>query len=202
MRRSSARRAVKVEVRSSGILAYQRVPEGVVISGITADGENLYWLNYGTRDHLGNYNNDGALLAYSFQSRVTRTVVAALSGPVDLEVTIAHAYFLEDGGPLNGGVAKPIKLRRVASDGRGVEAATSPRAKPSFRPAHSVVTNSVVVTGVVTRSLEAGFMSTRVDPRRKKSREPEPQIKDRRLCRSARARARLRCWAAGSTGRQ
>lgn len=134
VRRSSARRAVKVEVRSSGILAYQRVPEGVVISGITADGENLYWLNYGTRDHLGNYNNDGALLAYSFQSRVTRTVVAALSGPVDLEVTIAHAYFLEDGGPLNGGVAKPIKLRRVASDGRGVEAATSPRAKPSFRP--------------------------------------------------------------------
>jgi len=54
---------MKVEVRSSGILAYQRVPEGVVISGITADGENLYWLNYGARDHLGNYNNDGALLS-------------------------------------------------------------------------------------------------------------------------------------------
>lgn len=97
------------------------VPEGVVISGITADGENLYWLNYGTRDRLGNYNNDGALLAYSFQSRATRTVVAALSGPVELEVTNAHAYFLEDGGPLNGGVAKPTKLRRVLLTGETPE---------------------------------------------------------------------------------
>jgi len=93
------------------------VSDDLAVTGISADSQNLYWLNYGTRDRLGNYNNDGALLAYSLQSRATRTVVAALSGPLDLEVTTAHAYFLEDGGPLNGGVAKPIKLRRVLLTG-------------------------------------------------------------------------------------
>jgi hypothetical protein len=86
--------------------------EGTDVRGLTADATTLYWIEYGTTDELGNYANDGRLLARDFDSDEVRTLATGLEGPVDVRVSEAHAYvFLDrywDGGATNALVRLPL----------------------------------------------------------------------------------------------
>jgi len=81
------------------------------VVALTANESHVYWLEYGTRDALGNYQHDGALMSYSIADGTTTTLVAGLAGPVGLGLTTSHAYVYVDGGPLIGSPIQPQLLR-------------------------------------------------------------------------------------------
>ena len=82
---------------------------GIVAFG--ADDTHLYWLEYGTRDSLGNYQHDGALRAYDLSSAEVTTLADNLPGPNSLGITAGHAYVGADGGALIGTPPNPQVLR-------------------------------------------------------------------------------------------
>ena len=82
---------------------------GVV--ALTASESRVYWLEYGTRDALGNYLHDGALMSYSVVDGTTAILAAGLPGPVGLALTTSHAYVFVDGAPLIGTPTQPQLLR-------------------------------------------------------------------------------------------
>jgi hypothetical protein len=79
---------------------------------MTANDSNLYWVEYGSRDGLGNFRNDGALMAYSFADKNTKVLAAKLSGPRALGITSDHAYAQVDGAGLVG-TADLLQVLRV-----------------------------------------------------------------------------------------
>ncbi len=88
-------------------------------SGVTAlavDDTNLYWAEYGTRDSLGNYQNDGSVMAMKRADGSTTKLASALSGPMALAVTSDRVYYFTDGAGLVGGPLH-MKLARVALTG-------------------------------------------------------------------------------------
>jgi hypothetical protein len=84
------------------------MPEGG-IQGLVADESRVYWVEYGTRDSLGNYANDGALKASD--GKTTTTLSSSLRGPVALGLTSSHVYVYVDGAPLLGTTLKPQLVR-------------------------------------------------------------------------------------------
>jgi len=96
------------------------VPAATAETGVvalTASDSHVYWLEYGTRDALGNYQHDGALMAYSIADGTTTTLAAGLAGPMGLELTTTHAYVYVDGAPLIGTPTQPQLLRVPLSGG-------------------------------------------------------------------------------------
>lgn len=91
---------------------------GVV--ALTANESHVYWLEYGTRDGLGNALNDGTLMSYSLADGTTQTLVTGLHGPIGLELTTTHAYVYVDGAPLIGSPTKPQLLRVPLAGGSAV----------------------------------------------------------------------------------
>lgn len=89
------------------------------IFAVAADATTLYWVEYGTTDELGNYNNDGRLVARDFDSSEVRVVANELPGAVGVALTSEHAYVsvdqYYDDGPRNA-------LMRVALTGGTPEA--------------------------------------------------------------------------------
>jgi hypothetical protein len=72
------------------------------VTALTASESRVYWVEYGTRDTLGNYQHDGALLAYTIADGTTTVLASGLEGPIGVELTTSHAYIYVDGGrPLN-----------------------------------------------------------------------------------------------------
>jgi hypothetical protein len=86
------------------------------VQGIAVDDSNLYWVEYGTRDSLGNYQNDGAFYAQPLAGGALRETIG-LSGPVALGLTSSHAYVYLDGAPLLGNVIQPRLIRVSLADG-------------------------------------------------------------------------------------
>lgn len=83
-------------------------------SGVTAlavDDTHLYWLEYGTRDSIGNYQNDGALMAMTLADGTKKKLSSAIPGPNALGVTTQQAYVVTDGATLVGTVAHLQLLR-------------------------------------------------------------------------------------------
>ena len=93
--------------------------EGGVVA-LAANESHVYWLEYGTRDALGNALNDGTLMSYSLTDGTTTTLVAGLHGPMGLELTSTHAYVYIDGAPLIGSPTKPQLLRVPLAGGSAV----------------------------------------------------------------------------------
>jgi hypothetical protein len=91
-------------------------PQPAVVA-LTADDTHLYWVEYGTRDSLGNYRGDGALMSFAFDNGDTKQLAAGLPGPVGLGVTRTHAYAYVDGGPLLGSPIHPQLLRLPLTGG-------------------------------------------------------------------------------------
>jgi hypothetical protein len=90
------------------------------ITGMATRASNLYWIGYGTRDQLGNYNRDGSLRALSLEDGSTATLATELPGPVTLGVTDAHAYVIVDGAPLIGSPTH-LRLLRIPLSGGSPE---------------------------------------------------------------------------------
>lgn len=62
------------------------------VMALAADDTRLYWIEYGTRDNLGNYQRDGSLKAFAFADATVTTIASGLDGPLDLGVTSSHIY--------------------------------------------------------------------------------------------------------------
>lgn len=86
------------------------------VQALVADDSSVYWVEYGTRDALGNYANDGSLKVYD--GAATKTLSSSLTGPVDLALTSRHAYVYVDGAPLLGSSLTPQLLRVPLSGGK------------------------------------------------------------------------------------
>jgi hypothetical protein len=74
------------------------------VRDVAASRTTLYWVEYGSEDSLGNFQNDGRLLARDFDSEDVRVLADDLPGAYRLAVTGSHAYvyvdqYFEDGGP-------------------------------------------------------------------------------------------------------
>ena len=103
--------------------------EGNDVRALAADETNLYWVEYGTHDELGNFNNDGRLLARAFGSEEVRTLAEGLEGPIRVDLTTTYAYvFVDqywDGGvvrarfrvPLDGGDREFVAYGLERNDG-------------------------------------------------------------------------------------
>jgi hypothetical protein len=72
------------------------------ITGITANRDHVYWVDYGSRDRLGNYNNDGSLHALSLEDGSITMLASNLAGPLGVGVSNSYVYVMGDGGPLIG----------------------------------------------------------------------------------------------------
>ena len=70
--------------------------EGTGIRALAADATHLYWVEYGTSDERGNYNNDGRLLSRAFDSPDVTILATDLLGPLGVAVTSTHAYAIVD----------------------------------------------------------------------------------------------------------
>ena len=98
------------------------------ITALAADDAHLYWAEYGTRDSLGNYQNDGVVMSFAFDGGTIQQVASTLPGPVGLGVTSTHVYVYVDGGPLIGSVIHSQLLRLPLAGGAPelVEDGTAP----------------------------------------------------------------------------
>ena len=92
-------------------------PREVGVLDLTADDSALYWVDYGTRDSLGNYQNDGVAMSYSFADKKTHVLASALAGPQRIVPTTLHAYVAVDGGQLVGSPVQNQILRLPRAGG-------------------------------------------------------------------------------------
>ncbi|HEY5372040.1 MAG TPA: hypothetical protein VIK01_00070, partial [Polyangiaceae bacterium] len=100
---------------------YNATVRGIVartgVTAMAADDTHLYWLEYGTRDGLGNYQHDGTLFSYGLADGELTSLATALPGPYELGVTTGHAYVAVDGGPLIGSPEHAQVLRLPLAGG-------------------------------------------------------------------------------------
>ncbi|HEY0468782.1 MAG TPA: hypothetical protein VGC79_31525 [Polyangiaceae bacterium] len=90
------------------------------VTALTASESTVYWVEYGTRDALGNYQHDGALLSHAIADGTTAVVASGLEGPISVELTTSHAYIYVDGArPVNTAVRS--QLLRVPLTGGTAE---------------------------------------------------------------------------------
>jgi len=92
-------------------------PNEVGVLDLTADDSSLYWVEYGTRDSLGNYQNDGVAMSYSFADKKTHVLASALAGAQRIVPTTLHAYVAVDGGQLVGNPEQNQILRLPLAGG-------------------------------------------------------------------------------------
>ncbi len=97
------------------------------IRGLAASGEAIYWVDFGTKDTLGNYNEDGKLNVIAKPTGVAaQTVASGLHEPQALSLTANYAYiFAGEVGtgatrgivrvPLAGGAAESLQTLPNAS---------------------------------------------------------------------------------------
>ena len=88
-----------------GFAGYGNIPvvrARVGVQDMASDGAHLYWAEYGSRDALGNYKNNGALLSYSFADGALSSLSSNAVGPRQLAVTTQYVYLRTDGAALIG----------------------------------------------------------------------------------------------------
>jgi len=98
------------------------IEEGDAIGAVSADPSNLYWVDFGKYDTLGNYNGDGRLKKRAFSADTATQLAGNLAGPRGLKLTSSHAFvYLEQYWdtktrpalvrvPLTGGAAQLVML--------------------------------------------------------------------------------------------
>jgi hypothetical protein len=102
-----------------------------LVTDIAADDTTLYWVEHGSEDELGNYLNDGRLMARDLVSGEERVIADDLPGPAGLGVTDSHAFVYLDHAYQGGGGAA---LARIPLSGGSYERMLSgvPAYKHSF----------------------------------------------------------------------
>ncbi len=89
------------------------------IRGAATNDQKVFWIEYGTNDHFGNYNNDGRLLARDLVGGATSVLADTLPGPEAVAVSGKYVYLAADQGvgadhfqvvrvPLVGGAAEVV----------------------------------------------------------------------------------------------
>ena len=99
------------------------VAQGSAIPALDADTTDLYWVDHGTFDDLGNYNNDGRLWKRALAAGSSEVPLASgLAGPVGLGLTTTHVFVYLDQVwqgkpryalsrvPIAGGAAQVVQL--------------------------------------------------------------------------------------------
>jgi hypothetical protein len=81
------------------------------VTGMSTDNTKLYWLEYGTRDALGNYRGDGALMAMDLATEERTPLLSDLPGPIAFGLTTTHVFVFVDGGGLIGSSVHAQLLR-------------------------------------------------------------------------------------------
>jgi hypothetical protein len=64
------------------------------VHAVFVAGDQVYWLDYGKYDELGNYSYNGRLLARNISGGAERLIVDALPGPIQLSINGDYAYVL------------------------------------------------------------------------------------------------------------
>lgn len=90
------------------------------VTAMTSDASHVYWTEYGTRDALGNYLHDGAVMSFDVQAGSTTVLASGLEGAADIGVTSSHVYIYVDGAQMAGSDTKPQLLRAPLSGGAAV----------------------------------------------------------------------------------
>jgi hypothetical protein len=86
---------------------------------MSTDNTKLYWLQYGTRDPLGNYQGDGALMAMDLATEERTPLLSHLPGPIAFGFTTTHVFVFVDGGGLIGSYVHARLLRFPLQGGEG-----------------------------------------------------------------------------------
>ena len=131
------------------------------ISALAIDATRLYWLEYGTRDSLGNYQNDGALKAMNLADGTTTVIASALAGPNALAVTSSHAYVFLDGAGFIGSEAH-LKLLRFPLSGGSSEGGSGELIQDGWTPL-SAVQDTVAVGSTLYWTGSAALFSLTSD---------------------------------------
>jgi hypothetical protein len=103
------------------------VATGQDVRGIAANDQAVFWVDYGTSDALGNYENNGRLLSRSLADGATSVIADSLPGPERVSLSSQYAYLFVDQRsganmlgvvrvPLGGGAVKPVQS--LAADDR------------------------------------------------------------------------------------
>jgi hypothetical protein len=79
--------------------------------------QKVFWIDHGSSDKLGNYQNDGRLVARPIEGGPLQVLASALPGPYELELTSNYAYMLVD----SVGGLKPFALVRLPLAGGPLE---------------------------------------------------------------------------------
>jgi hypothetical protein len=69
------------------------VAEGSTIRDVATDADNVYWVEYGTFDELGNYQDNGRVMSMPLAGGQPVVVADGLGGPTGVEVSSSHIYF-------------------------------------------------------------------------------------------------------------
>ncbi len=89
------------------------------IAHLAANGERVFWIEYGTFDAFGNYLQNGALKSKPLAGGPTTTHSSSLAGPTALWVTAGHAFVHLDRWP-GPGVVETAFVRVALADGTKV----------------------------------------------------------------------------------
>ena len=88
------------------------------IRAIATGSERVFWVEYGSYDGLGNYQDDGRLMSLAFAGGEPTIVAEGLQGPVEVEVSDDFAYVILE---QSSAAAGAIELARVPLDTGDVE---------------------------------------------------------------------------------
>lgn len=83
------------------------------IRAVWASNERVYWIEYGGFDPLGNYQDDGRLLAVPVTGGESEVISSGLQGPTQLGVSENFAYVIEERSSAAQG---PLELSRISLD--------------------------------------------------------------------------------------
>lgn len=89
------------------------------IRGAASNDQKVFWIEYGSNDHFGNYNDNGRLLARDLTGDSTTVLADSLAGPEALALSGRYVYLAVDQGvgsdhfqvlrvPLSGGTAEVV----------------------------------------------------------------------------------------------
>ncbi|HET7545760.1 MAG TPA: hypothetical protein VFK05_38090 [Polyangiaceae bacterium] len=127
------------------------------ITALAASESHVYWLEYGTRDALGQYLHDGALMSYGIADGTTTVVATGVDAPMGLGVTTTHAYIAGEAQmfrvPLSGGTPEPIPRQA----GGFTLSFTSAGDQAFWNSGTGVWTMSSISDAVATQFLSAGL---------------------------------------------
>lgn len=80
------------------------------IRGAAANNQKVFWIEYGTNDHFGNYNNDGRLLVRDLAGGAISVLADSLPGPEAVALSGQYVYLAADHGVVGPGQFQVLRV--------------------------------------------------------------------------------------------